>query len=54
MIAQYFRTVSTVWENYEVLANHFVATKEDQTCDASDRCKYEGLHTGNSHLHGLF
>lgn len=43
-VASSFRTVSAVWENYEVLANHFVAAKEDQTRDASDRCKYEGLH----------
>lgn len=42
-VASSFRTVSAVWENYEVLANHFVAAKEDPTRDASDRCKYEGL-----------
>lgn len=42
-VASSFRTVSAIWENYEILANHFMVAKEDQTRDSSDRCKYEGL-----------
>lgn len=42
-VASSFRTVSAVWENYEVLANHFMAAKQDQTRDSADRCKYDGL-----------
>ncbi|XP_050508544.1 E3 SUMO-protein ligase KIAA1586-like [Diabrotica virgifera virgifera] len=36
-VASSFRTVSAVWENYEVLANHFAAAKVDQTCDPLER-----------------
>ncbi|XP_050507956.1 E3 SUMO-protein ligase KIAA1586-like [Diabrotica virgifera virgifera] len=43
-VASSFRTVSAVWENYEVLANHFAAAKVDQTRDPLERSKYEGLH----------
>ncbi|KAK0048443.1 E3 SUMO-protein ligase [Biomphalaria pfeifferi] len=42
-VASSFRSVLAVWEDYEVLVQHFEEAKLDSTRDKKDQCMYEGL-----------
>lgn len=42
-VASSYRSVSAVWEDYEVLVQHFEEAKVDPTRDKKDKCMYEGL-----------
>lgn len=42
-VASSYRSVSAVWEDYEVLVQHFEEAKLDPTRDKKDKCMYEGL-----------
>ena len=42
-VASSFRSVSAVFESYEVLVNHFDEARQDVTQDKKDKSMYDGL-----------
>jgi hypothetical protein len=42
-VASSFRSVSAVWQNYEVLVRHFEEAKNDSARDKKEKCMYKGL-----------
>jgi hypothetical protein len=42
-VASSFRSVTAVWQNYEVLVRHFEEAKNCNTRDKKEKYMYEGL-----------